>query len=120
MQDVIATLLVDPPSIQSKIFESSGWLEERDIEQLEAIYKEYSEHYARRLETLTDLLGPPAQTEAMHREEIGTWYPEAMRAACWRRGEKTLCLALELADRAAPACVVVKCVTDDEIEELSA
>jgi hypothetical protein len=96
------------------------WLYDASADELEAVVAEHERLYNERLSELRLLLGEPMQTDATHRSEVERWYPEIMRAACWDIQGKTLCLALEHQDREIPVIVLLRCLTADEVRELSA
>jgi hypothetical protein len=121
MKEVIAKLLKACPGAETEYFESSDWFEDDESPAaIKKTIKAYEKHYERRLKELTKLLGEPIQTDSTHRKAISRWYPEAMRAACWIKDGKTLCLALEQHDRETPVCVLLRCLSPEEIDELSA
>ena len=119
MKKTIAKLLAECPGAEPEYFEASDWLDDETKATRKKIIKEYETHYERRLQALIKLLGEPSQTDETHAKAIARWFPEAIRAACWNKDEKTLCLALEQQDSETPVAVVLRCLTDEEIEELS-
>ena len=120
MNAIITQLLADCPGAETEYFETSAWFAEETKASVKKIIKEYEKHYERRLQALCKILGEPVQTEAEQGDEIARWYPEAMRAACWHKDGKTLCLALEQHDPETPVAVVLRCLSAEEIAELSA
>jgi hypothetical protein len=95
MKDAVERLLAECPGARPEFFEASGWLSDESGDSIESIIDEYERHFCRRLDALKPLLGEPDRTEITHRDEIGQWYPEAIRAACWFQQGKILCLVLE-------------------------
>jgi hypothetical protein len=119
MRDIVDRLLRTAPGAKPETFEHSDWLTDVAAEELEGVYAEYEQHFVERLAELRRLLGAPDRTDEEGGDAIARWYPEAIRAACWERGGKTLVLALEHQDRDTPVSVVLQCVTAEEMEELS-
>jgi hypothetical protein len=99
---------------------ASGWLDGVSTKQRDAVLKKYRAVFEQKLAEVVALLGPPDQPDGSDLPAVADWYPEAIRAACWRRGNKTLCLALEQHDKETPLGVVLRCLSDEEIDELSA
>jgi hypothetical protein len=120
MQKVIAKLMKKSPGGDPEYFEASDWFEDASAAQIKKEIRKYEAHYERRLNELTSLLGERTQTDGAHRKAIEQWYPEAIRAACWQQKGKTICLALEQHDRETPIAVCLRCLSAEEIEELSA
>lgn len=119
MKDHVTRLLAECPDAKPEYFERSGWFENPTAAEIREATKTYEKHYERRLAELIDLLGRPDQDERKDRSAIERWYPEALRAACWIKDGKTLCLALEHHDKETPVAVLLRCLTASEIEELS-
>jgi hypothetical protein len=119
MKETVDRLLAACPGAEPVYFEVSAWFDDDARDQVESVIKEFGKHYSRRLKELKAALGNPDQTEKTHRAEIESWYPEAIRATCWIREGKTLCLALEQHDQETPVGVLLRCVSADEIAELS-
>ncbi|MFO0906001.1 MAG: hypothetical protein U0939_23540 [Pirellulales bacterium] len=119
MKQVLEELLDSTPGSQPVYFEASGWFDDESSTSVAEAMDELGKHYERRLATLLQLLGPPAKTETASRDEISSWYPEAIRAVCWAIEGKTVCIAMEQHDRETPVAVVLRCLTDSEISELS-
>ncbi|MBE7452272.1 MAG: hypothetical protein HS111_26335 [Kofleriaceae bacterium] len=101
---------------ERRVVDASEWLE--DEGGLDELYEVWSAEYTAALDVCRGLLGPPSYDEASAREDVDVWYAEAMRIACWRRGERTVYLALEHADREAPIAVTAGWIGDEEIERL--
>lgn len=120
MREHVERLLVECPGAEPEYYENSGWLEDEDLERLDSIVAEYGAIYERRVSKLSQLLGKPDQTETTHREAIARWLPEALRASCWIKEGKTLCLALVHHDAETPVGIMLQCLSDSEIEERSA
>jgi len=99
---------------------TSGWLEERDLDDIEAIEADFATRFERDLSSARERLGEPAYDDRSDRDAVDAWYPEATRLAAWPHRDGLVFLALEHPDREAPISVLVGYVTQDEIDELSA
>jgi hypothetical protein len=99
---------------------TSGWLEDRDLDEIEAIEADFEGRYERFLTTARGLLGQPAYDDQSDRAAVDAWYPEATRLAAWPHLDGLVFLTLEHPDREAPINVLVGYVTQGEIDELSA
>jgi len=119
MQERVQRLLDSCPGAAPEYLESSGWLYDRSIEQVEAVVGEFTARFHGHLEQMTDLLGAPALSSEGGRDWLDSWCPEAIHAAAWRPDGNMLCLALEHQDRETPVAVTLRCLTDAEIEEQS-
>jgi hypothetical protein len=119
MKKIIDRLLKDAPGAESEYFEASDWFENASPAEIKKAIKTFEKHYERRLNELSALLGPPVSTDKSDRDAIQAWYPEAIRAACWVKDGKTMCLALEKQDQETPVSVLLRCVTAEEIAELA-
>jgi len=117
MKNVVERLLAGSPGAKPEYFEVSPWFS--DVYDIGPVIEEHTRHFKRRLAELAGFLGPPGQTDSTHRSEIGAWYPEAIRAACWNIDGKTICLAVEQHDKETPVAVLLRCLSDDEISDLS-
>jgi hypothetical protein len=100
--------------------QTSGWLEDRDLDEIEAIEADFEAHFERYLSSARGLLGQPAYDDRSDRDAVDAWYAEATRLAAWSHRDGLVFLALEQPDREAPISVLVGYVTQDEIDELSA
>lgn len=119
MKTVVDSLLAQCPGGEPEYFKVSDWFDDDKRDRVESVITEYSSYYHKWLEELKGLLGEPNQTEKTHRTEIDRWWPEAIFAACWKVDSKTLCLALEQHDRETPVGVVLRCLSQEEISDLS-
>ena len=117
MTNIVDRLLAACPGCKPEYFERSTWFS--DVRDIGPAIEEYTRHFERRLEEMRAFLGPPTQTDSTHRGELRTWYPEAIHAACWNIDGKTLCLVIEQHDKESPVAVLLRCLSSDEISELS-
>ena len=98
----------------------SGWLSNVTPEQLRELYADYSRRFITARTELAAMLGETSHNLPSDRPWFAEWYPEAIEAATWRREGRILCLAVEHHDQETPVALVVRCLTDDEIEDLRA
>jgi hypothetical protein len=99
---------------------SSGWLEDRDLDEIEAIEADLGARFEQYLASARGRLGQPVYDDQSDRDAVDAWYPEATRLDAWPHRDGLVFLTLEHPDREAPISVVVGYVTQDEIDELSA
>src|SRR5262245_54810401 len=119
MKEHVERLLGQCPGAMPEYFEASDWFDDGNRDAVETTIAEFTKAYERRLKDMIELLGRPDQTEETGRAAIDRWYPEAIRASCWFRDGKTLCLALEQQDQETPVAVLLRCLSADEIEALT-
>lgn len=99
---------------------NSGWLEDRDLDEIEAIEADFATRFERDLSSVRERLGEPVYDDRSDRDAVDAWFPEATRLAAWPHQDGLVFLALEHPDCEAPISVLVGYVTQDEIDDLSA
>ena len=119
MKQLIERLFEECPGGISEYLDSSGWLDEVTDSDRAALYQRLTDRFFHFLQQIHQELGPPHQDTESHELAIQAWYPEAIRAACWLRDDKVMCLALEHHDKETPIAVVMLCLTLGEIKDLS-
>ena len=100
--------------------EATGWLEEKSPAEIKAIYRDFKGKFQPQKAALIKVLGKPTWSLPADRDWFDTWYPECLHAAAWEREDKVVCLAVEHHDRETPVGLVLRCLTREEIDELSA
>ncbi len=116
MMDLIQR--VTQPDAAPEYLDQTGWLEgssPAEIDQLHAAFREKFPAARRKVEAQ---LGDPERVLPGDAEWFSTWYPEAFAAAAWRLDGKWLCVAAEHHDRKTPIALLVRAVTERQIEEL--
>ena len=119
MQKLIETIFAAGPSAKPYYLARTGWLDDAEPEKVEQIYREYSGKYRAALSELEELMDKPQRSLESDREWIRSWFPEAIEAAVWQRNDRYLCLAVEHHDRETPVGLVLRCLTAEELQELS-
>ena len=118
MDKVVAQLLKKCPGGKPKYLAKTGWLDDVPRKERNAFQRQHTQIFLQQLAELTSLLGQPDQPDDADAPPVAAWYPEAIRAACWKKDGKTVCLSLEQHDQETPIAVVLQCLSDDEIAEL--
>ena len=119
LQEALDAVMASPSAAQVDLAHSD-WLNDRAIDEIEALESEFEERFDRQLAAAQAQLGPPAYDDQSERDAVDAWYPEALRFAGWRHRDGLLFLALEHHDREAPIALLIGFVTQAEIDERSA
>lgn len=98
----------------------SGWLEGKSKKEVKAIYREFDGKLQLSKAELWKSLGEPKWSLPVDRDWFDAWYPESLFAAAWERDGKVICLAVEHHDQETPVGLVLRCLTQEELDELSA
>src|SRR4029450_4841228 len=98
----------------------SGWLQDIDLDDVEAIEADFEARYDGALSRARELLGKPAYDDRSARATVDEWYPEAIRFTAWFHRDGFVFLALEHHDRETPIGLLVGSITQREIERLLA
>jgi hypothetical protein len=89
------------------------------LEMARRVHEQLNEKYSQRLPKLIQYLGNPSSSDETEFDKIQEWYPAALRATCWRRENKTICLILERHNRHGMRATLLWCLTEHEIKRLS-
>jgi hypothetical protein len=119
VRGTLDAVMASPSPVQVYLAHTD-WLNDRDIDEIEALESEFEEQFDLQLAAAQAHLGPPAYDDRADRDAIDAWYPEALRFAGWRHRDGLVFLALEHHDRETPIALLVGFVTQGEIDELSA
>jgi hypothetical protein len=117
MESKIEYLLAASPGSDPIIFEDSGWLEGLSVVESEIKLNEIKSHYFNRLNLVKIILGEPIKSGKEY-DSISEWYPEAIEYSLWSKNGLIIVLAVEHADKETPICVVMRCLSLSEIDEL--
>jgi hypothetical protein len=98
----------------------TDWLNDRQIDEIEALESEYEAAFERHLSEARERFGPPVLDDRSDRDAVDAWYAEALRFAGWPHRDGLVFLALEHHDRETPIALLVGYVSHGEIVERSA
>lgn len=105
---------------EPEVLEQSDWFDDELTTRVrQAALRRFTKLFEERLAEAVEMLGPPLRTSETHGPEIAAWYPEAMRAACWQKDRKIICLTLEQHDQETPLAVVLHFLTPAQIRSMS-
>jgi hypothetical protein len=119
VDQALDAVMASPVSTREYLADS-GWLEDIDPDDVEAIEADFVSRYEGALSRARERLGKPAYDDRSARATVDEWYPEAIRFTAWFHRDGFVFLALEHHDRETPIGLLVGSITQREIERLLA
>ena len=113
-------LIESAPGAKPLYLDATGWLGGKTSAEIKSIHRDYKAKFQSQKAELSKSLGEPTRSLPADRSWFDGWYPESLAAAAWDYQGKIVCLAVEHHDRETPVGLVLRCLTHDEIEDLSA
>ena len=110
VDQALEAVMASPVSTREYLADS-GWLDDRDLDDIEAIEVDFESRYEGALSRALELLGKPAYDDRSARATVDEWYAEAIRFTAWFHRDGFVFLALEHHDRETPIGLLVGSIT---------
>jgi hypothetical protein len=117
LQETIKAQLEHCDPVKPEILQSTGWIDEGQISNLESIHQEYANLAQLKINSISSLIGSP-KYYSRDGDFFSNWYPEAFYAAAWEIEDKILYLAAEQHDKETPVSMVLGAASRRQINAL--
>jgi hypothetical protein len=120
MRQHLETLISGTHGRTDLYIQATGWFFDVAWEDIEPIIREFRQKFVPKRVELIELLGEPTWSLPQDHDWFYRWYPEALEAAAWDRGDKVICLAVDHHDKETPVALLLRCFTKVELAKLLA